>query len=183
MSILKSKGFTLIELLIVVAIIAILAAIAIPNFLQAQIRAKVSRVRSEQRTTTTALESYMVDNNTYPWYNNPHDNLSMDEFYTPLSLTTPVAFITSLYNDVFPNLHAGLDTSEAHPFHYYHAGQSSDDILEKYTNYNMLPTGSGVNAQWAIISHGPDTDDDECLFAYDPTNGTVSNGDIARFGP
>jgi prepilin-type N-terminal cleavage/methylation domain-containing protein len=61
------KGFTLIELLIVVAIIAILAAIAVPNFLEAQIRSKVSRVRSDQRSMATALASYYVDNNGYPF--------------------------------------------------------------------------------------------------------------------
>src|SRR6059058_569753 len=60
------KGFTLIELLIVVAIIAILAAIAVPNFLEAQTRAKVSRVRADARTVATAIESYAVDNNKYP---------------------------------------------------------------------------------------------------------------------
>lgn len=62
----KLKAFTLIELLIVVAIIAILAAIAVPNFLEARIRSQVSRVKSDQRTYATALESYYVDYNTYP---------------------------------------------------------------------------------------------------------------------
>lgn len=60
------KGFTLIELLIVVAIIAILAAIAVPNFLEAQIRSKVSRVKNDQRSYATGLEAYFVDNNLYP---------------------------------------------------------------------------------------------------------------------
>jgi prepilin-type N-terminal cleavage/methylation domain-containing protein len=61
-------GFTLIELLVVVAIIAILAAIALPNFLEAQTRAKVSRARADLRTVVTALETYRVDWNGYPTY-------------------------------------------------------------------------------------------------------------------
>jgi len=61
----RAKGFTLIELLIVVAIIAILAAIAVPNFLEAQVRAKVSRAKTDMRTIATGLEAYFVDNNTY----------------------------------------------------------------------------------------------------------------------
>jgi len=62
----RSKGFTLIELLIVVAIIGILAAIAIPNFLQAQTRAKVARAISDIRNASIALETYRIDNNGYP---------------------------------------------------------------------------------------------------------------------
>ena len=59
-------GFTLIELLIVVAIISILAAIAVPNFLEAQTRSKVSRFMADIRSAATAVESYMIDHNAYP---------------------------------------------------------------------------------------------------------------------
>ena len=62
----KSKGFTLIELLIVVAIIGIIAAIAIPNLLNAIDRGKQKRTMADMRSIGTAIESYAVDNNVYP---------------------------------------------------------------------------------------------------------------------
>ena len=61
-----SKGFTLIELLIVVAIIGIIAAIAIPNLLNAIDRGKQKRTMADMRSIGTAVESYAVDNNVYP---------------------------------------------------------------------------------------------------------------------
>ena len=82
-------GFTLIELLIVVAIIAILAAIAVPNFLEAQTRSKVSRAMSDLRSLGTAVESYAVDHNVYPPNTLTFDSTSL----TPLS--TPIAYITN----------------------------------------------------------------------------------------
>src|SRR6266704_329694 len=62
----KEKGFTLIELLIVVAIIGIIAAIAIPNLLNAIDRGKQKRTMADERSIGTAVESYAVDNNFYP---------------------------------------------------------------------------------------------------------------------
>ena len=62
----NSKGFTLIELLIVVAIIGIIAAIAIPNLLNAIDRGKQKRTMADMRSIGTAVESYAVDNNVYP---------------------------------------------------------------------------------------------------------------------
>ena len=62
----NSKGFTLIELLIVVAIIGIIAAIAIPNLLNAIDRGKQKRSMADLRSIGTASEAYAVDNNFYP---------------------------------------------------------------------------------------------------------------------
>ena len=61
-----NKGFTLVELLVVIVIIAILATIAIYNFMSAQLRTKVARAKSEITSIAAALEIYNVDYGNYP---------------------------------------------------------------------------------------------------------------------
>jgi prepilin-type N-terminal cleavage/methylation domain-containing protein len=101
------RGFTLIELLIVVAIISILSGIAVPNFLEAQVRAKIARIKADARTVATALESYHVDWTSYPFYLNGRDgnadqsNVPEETTYVPDRITTPVAYLTSLPQPVF----------------------------------------------------------------------------------
>jgi type IV pilus assembly protein PilA len=60
------KGFTLIELLIVVAIIGILAAVAIPQFASYRVKGFNSNTTSDIRNFRTALESFYADNQSYP---------------------------------------------------------------------------------------------------------------------
>lgn len=106
------KGFTLIELLIVVAIIAILAAIAVPNFLEAQTRAKISRAKSDLRTISTGLESYRIDTNSLPLMTPNAWSLTFGSTHpdappTLERLTTPVAYLTSgqTFTDPFVGTH------------------------------------------------------------------------------
>jgi len=97
------NAFTLIELLIVVAIIAILAAIAVPNFLEAQTRSKVSRVKADIRTMATALEAYITDVNSYPLCHSFGTAMAPGQFNVGPrngvrvleNLSTPVAYVTS----------------------------------------------------------------------------------------
>ncbi len=182
----NTKGFTLIELLIVVAIIAILAAIAIPNFLAAQTRSKVSRVSSEMRTFATGMESYFVDNNSYLPTQNIVGVSRMQRF---IPLTTPVSYLSSIPKDLFSN-----DTGDQQYYPYWgpdmfeaiRLGNTEDRFL---TVPALYARAIGDGNLWLVFSAGPDRDY-EPAFApwtgfeiYDPSNGTVSNGDIFRWGP
>ena len=192
------RGFTLIELLIVVAIIAILAAIAVPNFLEAQIRSKVSRVHTDLRSVATALESYMVDNNMYVGsvhYRSrtvpPADQWDMGSVgqkrtfqymqnSAVMTLTTPVAYITSLPRDTF------ADTKQT-PFNYWNDREmgwilwslgpdQTDDIgpgdnVDELRNLNNSIYNPAMSNPTLMLIVGP---------TYDSTNGTTSKGDVYR---
>ncbi len=201
------KGFTLIELLIVVAIIAILAAIAVPNFLEAQTRARVATVLSDMRAVNVAIESYVIDRNTRPSAYYPGREptckqkqtwgkwfLRAETFGGTFSgiggqLTSPIAYMTDLPLDQFntdyilkyskswgglanASMFYAVDRCKTHNFGIPNdAGQSGQFIWIYDIGYFLQSGGPNL----VIWSH-------DTGFIYDPTNGTVSPGDIYYVG-
>ena len=202
----QRRAFTLIELLIVVAIIAILAAIAVPNFLEAQVRSQVSRQLSNMRTVATALETYHIDNNEYPMttvspLNPPAGSWAPEERWkvwpgfagTAGGLTTPIAYVSSVsaMEDIF-RLPLNFERPLANQIMY---------LPSRYYREPYMTQGGTYGAQirrygkWVIRSAGPDNYYQNVYpeeydygrgpsgwnrAAYDPTNGTISGGDIYR---
>ncbi|MBD3267715.1 prepilin-type N-terminal cleavage/methylation domain-containing protein [bacterium] len=168
----SQKAFTLIELLIVVAIIGILAAIAVPNFLNAQTRAKISRVQADQKNVATALEQYRVDNNSYP---PDATNRKPVGLYM---LTSPVSYIATIPRDPFLSIedrHLPIDATPNGPFFAMGTDTEAEPRVGTY----------------ALAAAGPDHDDDTgnmrgwpatVWWDFDPSNGLYSNGDIMRLG-
>ena len=207
-------AFTLIELLIVVAIIATLAAIAVPNFLEAQTRSKVARTKADMRTVATGIEAYRVDGSAYPipsdpnagFIPNPAGAVDVSPFETrvPVLLTTPVSYLSSLPTDVFAR-------TRANGSRVYHAimqdyvemraqiGPRVNWTLVNFRYFRQL-LGEDPNpaVRYMLVSWGPDEIHDADVpdigrptgphqharaSLYDPTNGTISSGDIVYFGP
>ena len=174
----KRSAFTLIELLIVVAIIGILAAIAIPNFLNAQIKASISRVKGDFRTISTALQMYFMDNNDYP----PDLVGPNIEDRSYRYLTTPVSYLSSteVCRDHFTAKTGRLDES---------------GFTRNFYDYGMVPYIRQAGVGFVVVSFAPDrilnmpwsdvtmrtlknNDGRTAFFLYESTNGLVSSGDI-----
>lgn len=180
------RAFTLIELLIVVAIIAILAAVALPNLLEAQMRSRVTRMIADMRSIATAAEMYFTDHGVYP----PHRNGDGTEIGYPdryVPFTTPIAYMTSIpTTEVF-------FTKEI-------TGQGGSLRWVSWTNFSNYPPNHALAPhadlhRYMLRSRGPDgvnepNDVRNAFFAgglgaaptmiYDPSNGTTSRGDIVR---
>jgi len=201
------KGFTLIELLIVVAIIAILAAIAIPNFLDAQVRSKVSRVKAELRSLANAIEAYQTDHNVPAPEagNGPFPNITVlgqanQSGILTQAITTPVSYISKFdFIDPFVASNVGerpdvrIYTYKCYTWEWRIPPRSDSEPI--YYNEDSVLNGykfQELYGNWRLFSIGPDKKwgnryDMPSVFSpasvglpYDPTNGTISLGNIIR---
>lgn len=179
------KGLTLFEFLVVAAVISVLAAIALPHILQAQIRSRVARVQNEQQIVASALELYRSDYNAYPpYYVAPAIIYPRIQRLAPL--TTPIEYLPSVPEDVFNRIDIGGNKVFIYAERQSYLVARTDLPLQQ-SLYGSFFEGQLVSAAWIVRSRGPSgrllMPPFDVSKLYDPTNGTVSVGNIVRWGP
>ena len=171
----RAKSFTLIELLIVVAIIGILAAIAVPNFINARLRALIARVYAEEKAINDAYLMYRMDNGEWP----PHiDGDPAQHRY----VTTPIAYLTTSIYDPFQK-EGVTDPATIGWYQYQYHEEPGYQMRNEF-----YATGDPAARRYAdehkssaffCRSAGPDMDREfELTVPYDITNGLVSQGTL-----
>lgn len=179
------NAFTLIELLIVVAIIGILAAIAVPNFLNAQIRARIAKADANLNTFVTACEIYRMDNRVYP----PH-------FHTPWQnkfLTTPISYVAQIPTDPFQEAPHKLRLEDQWSFGQFHKDPifyPDGSIMHDYRSRHRQSEESMARAErgkpwsyetWSVGPNG--IVDAPAFIYYETSNGLTSAGTIVWVRP
>lgn len=181
-------GFSLLELLVVVAVVAILAAVAVPNFLNARLRSDIAKAVEEMRCIGDAVENYCIDRGIYPpWKNANGSSRNHPGFSARLyPLTTPVGYLTSVPRDPFAQGWAErLDPDLQHPaYDTYHYVDARSTVYYPVPRLDLVLGVSFRCSEWSVVSAGPNG---LMTFGGGPSftlsNGLRSGGDLIRVGP
>ncbi len=181
----KTTAFTLIELLIVIAIVLILISIALPNFMDAQLRATVAKVKGELRSINTAMAIYHRDYGEYPsrqdFTRGAYPSYTDDSVPMGLySLTSPNRYMSAIPLDPFRGR-----WTPTYSLNGLRKGSYKDIsyALETWVLYSFGPS-THLADELVIDPRAPlyHLDDGRPVFTYSPTNGTRSPGGIYVWG-
>ncbi|OGG85453.1 hypothetical protein A2392_00035 [Candidatus Kaiserbacteria bacterium RIFOXYB1_FULL_46_14] len=130
-----NRGFTLIELLVVIAIIGILASVVIANLSTARTKAADAAHKTEVKQLKTAIESYYLDNGTYPPYLSANVGYRVDTALTPYLVSTYISQISA---------QLVIDNDQ----YVYATGGSGYAIRVTLSDGSQCKTGSNVSMGW-----------------------------------